>query len=89
MTCAECSKPIPAYDWGIRGFVAPTPPRPEASADQALPEEMVSVKVKTGPMGVTLTAVERVVCAGCYLTLFRAAHPPGTPEPRMPRLAEG
>lgn len=76
MTCAECQGEIPAYAGGVRaGFVSPAP--------KGSPEEKAQVDFTQGPLGMTATAVERVVCAPCYLTIFARVYP-GAELPVMP-----
>lgn len=80
MICAECQAEIPKYGGGVNGgFVSPAP---KGSA-----EEKAQVDFTQGPTGMTATAIERVVCAACYLVVFARVYP-GAEPPVMPKAVE-
>jgi hypothetical protein len=80
-TCAKCERAIPAYVGGCAGFVQPTPPRTRKTEPHDA--EAAFVKFTQGSGGMTATAIDAPVCAGCYLELFSVANP-GAALPVMP-----
>lgn len=79
MKCADCGESIPKYDGNINsGFVSPAP--------KGSKEERAQVEFTQGPQGMTATAVERIVCADCYVEEFGRVYP-GAELPAMPKRA--
>jgi hypothetical protein len=82
MVCSDCKADIPTYEGHITaGFVKPTPARVDGKQSA---EEKAALDFTQGPLGMTATAIERPVCAACYLKEFARVNP-GAELPVMPK----